>query len=73
MSQDYINILKFCRYFGLSSALNALLNSQCELFTKVIGFLFANACLLLHRVFPRSVWRTDFIFLSPAWSRPHFV
>ena len=64
MSQDYINILKFCKYFGLSSALNALLNSQCEQFTKVIGFLFANACLLLHRVFPSVGLEDRFYFLK---------
>ena len=44
MSQVYIIILKICKYLGLSSALNALLNCQCELFTNDIGF---HQCMLV--------------------------
>ena len=72
MSQNYINILKFCKYFGLSSALNALLNSQSELFIKVIGYLFASACLLLHRVLPSVGLWDRFYFLKSCMGQAPF-
>ena len=70
MGQNYINMLKVCKYFGLSSALNALVNSQCHQFTKVIGIFFHRCMFIvaqgLHTGFSVVLVFSGRFFLSPA-------